>query len=564
MESGAGHDVTDSNGRPLRVWNEVEAVAGDVVTFTGTTAGADGETLRADRTSLQFLDVPSLAAFVSEAGLLGPVRRLGARASGEDKPRNHHDRPRSVACNQIRTAAVSGAENADGRRRAAMNRKLGAVGAALTALALVTGCGSQPATTAAARSAAAAPGRAAACPPSAPRPALPPGSAASAASTGNSGSTGTASGAGTPDGAALVPAGPLTAAICQYAGNGAAAKGAGMPGRVTLTGVAAAGLAAVLDSAQPVTPPARRCDRPRDLDPFAQEIIFSYAKGRERRVTIAFTDCNLGLAMTSTQAGELPLQIDADLFEYTSITTRRAGTTPAPAVIGLSAAAAVRQAGRQHFTVTVDGAVLDQSATAGTVVFQSPPARARDSGPGRDLDVVVATGRAPACAAGQLALSYLGGAASAGNDFGTVLVRDTSARPCTLTGPLLVTGLGADGRPDTSTRRDPVSGPAVLTPAAGPVRWRPPGELAGTRPGELVGMIQLMSEYRDGPADVDRGLCEPLWVTPASWRVVVPGGSALTIPNADPASPARLVSSGGFVTCRGRLGVVPPAAVTSP
>jgi SAM-dependent methyltransferase len=61
--------VTDSNARPLRVWYEVEAVTGDVVTFTGTTAAADGEVLRTDRTSLRFLDVASLAEFLAEAGL---------------------------------------------------------------------------------------------------------------------------------------------------------------------------------------------------------------------------------------------------------------------------------------------------------------------------------------------------------------------------------------------------------------------------------------------------------------------------------------------------------------
>src|SRR5262245_18542149 len=98
----------------------------------------------------------------------------------------------------------------------------------------------------------------------------------------------------------------------------------------------------------------------------------------------------------------------------------------------------MRQARRQHFTVYIDGAVLDRSAAPGTVVFQSPPAGARDSDPGRDVDVILATWRAPACTAGLLALSYLGGGASAGNDFGTLLVRDTSARPCTLTGPLLI------------------------------------------------------------------------------------------------------------------------------
>ena len=338
-----------------------------------------------------------------------------------------------------------------------MNRKHGAVGAALAALTLITACGSQPATTTATRSAATPsgrtatpPGRAVACPATAPHPGLPP------------------DGAG---GAALVPAGPLAVAICQYAGNG---RAAGMPGRVTLTGVAAAGLAAVLDSAQPVTSSARRCDRPGNLDPFAQELIFRYARGPERRVTVDFTDCNLGLVATSTQAGELPLQTDADLFEYTSITTRRDGSAPAPALIGLSAAAAVRLAHRQRFTVNIDGAVLDQGAAAGTVVFQSPPAGARDGGPGRDVDVDLATGRAPACAAGQLALSYLGGAGGAGNDFGTLLLRDNSARPCTLSGPLRVTGLGADrpaghdhptGPGHRPGRTDSGRGPSPLAPA---------------------------------------------------------------------------------------------------
>ena len=103
----------------------------------------------------------------------------------------------------------------------------------------------------------------------------------------------------------------------------------------------------------------------------------------------------------------------------------------------------------------------------------------------------------------------------------------------------------------------------MLTPDAGPIRWRPPGVLAGTRPGELTGSVPLISEYRDGPAGVDGGLCEPLWVVPASWRVTLPGG-VLTVANAAAANPAGLVRSGGFVTCRGRLGVAAPATVGSP
>lgn len=61
-------DVVDATGRALRVWHDVEAVDGDVVTFTGTTAEPDGTVLRIDRTSLRFLDVGRLDRFLADAG----------------------------------------------------------------------------------------------------------------------------------------------------------------------------------------------------------------------------------------------------------------------------------------------------------------------------------------------------------------------------------------------------------------------------------------------------------------------------------------------------------------
>lgn len=61
-------DVVDSCSRALRVWHNVENIVGDVVTFTGTTAQADGRVLRVDRTSLRFLDPMALDAFLSKAG----------------------------------------------------------------------------------------------------------------------------------------------------------------------------------------------------------------------------------------------------------------------------------------------------------------------------------------------------------------------------------------------------------------------------------------------------------------------------------------------------------------
>ena len=61
-------DVVDATGRPLRSWHHVESNVGDVVTFTETTSDPDGTVLRVDRTSLRFLDVPTLGEFLADAG----------------------------------------------------------------------------------------------------------------------------------------------------------------------------------------------------------------------------------------------------------------------------------------------------------------------------------------------------------------------------------------------------------------------------------------------------------------------------------------------------------------
>lgn len=63
-------EFADSAGRALRVWHEVESVAGDVVALTETTAKADGPVLRVDRGDLRFMDVATLNHFLSQAGFL--------------------------------------------------------------------------------------------------------------------------------------------------------------------------------------------------------------------------------------------------------------------------------------------------------------------------------------------------------------------------------------------------------------------------------------------------------------------------------------------------------------
>lgn len=67
-------DVTDGSGRLLRSWNEVESVSGDLVTFTDTVTGPDGTVLRVDRTTLRFLDIPTLDALLTDAGFTVEAR----------------------------------------------------------------------------------------------------------------------------------------------------------------------------------------------------------------------------------------------------------------------------------------------------------------------------------------------------------------------------------------------------------------------------------------------------------------------------------------------------------
>jgi SAM-dependent methyltransferase len=61
-------EVVDASGRTLRRAHRVESVRGDVVTFTETTGDPGGAVLRVDRTTLRFLDVPTLGVFLAAAG----------------------------------------------------------------------------------------------------------------------------------------------------------------------------------------------------------------------------------------------------------------------------------------------------------------------------------------------------------------------------------------------------------------------------------------------------------------------------------------------------------------
>ncbi|WP_247041590.1 class I SAM-dependent methyltransferase [Arthrobacter rhizosphaerae] len=63
-------DVTDADGRQLRIIHQVESVEGDAVTFTETTSELGGPALRTDRTILRFLDLDTLSDFLTDAGFV--------------------------------------------------------------------------------------------------------------------------------------------------------------------------------------------------------------------------------------------------------------------------------------------------------------------------------------------------------------------------------------------------------------------------------------------------------------------------------------------------------------
>ncbi|GEM_PF-3389586 len=362
---------------------------------------------------------------------------------------------------------------------------------------------------------------------------------------------------------ALIPPGAVTVSICQYAPPLPASKARLAPARrIVLRGTSAAGLAAIVDGGLALTAAARRCDRPRGRLPFRQALVFGYRRGRRVTAAISYTGCSLAIVAAGSRAAVLASPLQSDLFSLASVTRRPEGP-PAPGLVSLSIRSAAAAAARGHWSLYVDGAAVIRAARPGTVVFQVPPAGVPDAVPGRVISVVLAARPAPGCVPAQLALSYLGGGAGAGSDFGSVVVRDDSPRPCALAGPLRLAGTDPTGRLVTRTVVFPVAGAALLSPATGPVSQRvtTAGSPQAAARGAFVAILALAAEYRDGPASVDHGYCEPLWITPAGWRVTLPDGQSLTVPNADPFTSARFSRSGGLVTCRGELAGVPPATV---
>jgi len=166
-----------------------------------------------------------------------------------------------------------------------------------------------------------------------------------------------------------------------------------------------------------------------------------------------------------------------------------------------------------------------------------------------------------ACRARQLGFAYVGSAAGAGNDFGSIVVWDKSGTACALPGPVRVTGLDRAGHLVTDRQKLGVSGADVLAAhGTGPL-W---SARRGTyyRPDDTVAVIVLAAEYRDDPAGPG-GLCTGHQVEAAAWRVTLASGVVRLVANSDQHGPGvrTLPANHGLLTCRGELDRASPVSI---
>lgn len=206
-----------------------------------------------------------------------------------------------------------------------------------------------------------------------------------------------------------------------------------------------------------------------------------------------------------------------------------------PDVLGDSLPVVATVARRARLTLEPPDELRTTASAPGTVLLES----LLDG----QLSLVIAVApTAPPCTAPQLALQYLPGGAGTGNDFGQLVLRNTSGGWCAL-GALRVTGRDARGQDVTPTVAVPAGPLTDLSPHAA-------AERPGSAPvaGQSVAIVQLIAGYRDDPT-APNGMCTPHWVIPATWRVTV-GGGTLTVRNAQ-AKDGRPPGAAGLITCRG-------------
>ena len=237
--------------------------------------------------------------------------------------------------------------------------------------------------------------------------------------------------------------------------------------------------------------------------------------------------------------------LPSGVAKYMQAAANPAGQGISPLVMGEPLTKAIAVARQRGDTIELAGELIGRSAP-GTVLLQYPTLD-------RQITVIAAVRSSQPCQTGQLAMQYLPGSAGAGNDFGTILLRNLSTTWCELDGRITVIGWTA-GHSITPRVEAAVVPNLELSPRA---TAAVPGQ---TLPADqLVASVSLTAEYRD---DQNGSLCTTHRIVPASWHFTV-NSITLIVPNGRATAEATPAGAGGLITCRGQFGATSARVATT-
>lgn len=173
-------------------------------------------------------------------------------------------------------------------------------------------------------------------------------------------------------------------------------------------------------------------------------------------------------------------------------------------------------------------------------------------GPGETTPPTRPTLSGRSCRPTDLALNYRSGGVGTGNDFGSIIVRNTGSTPCLLNGTATIVALDDQQR---SIRLPRALGPTAVPPALYLSAKTPPWTGHANLPsGEEVALVGLLAAERDNPRT--GAPCAAADETvPGYWRVQIDDANVV-VANYDPDAQADGVSFPSLEACLGGFGLV--------
>lgn len=293
-------------------------------------------------------------------------------------------------------------------------------------------------------------------------------------------------------------------------------------GRVILRGSAARYVARLVNAARPVSAPDVRCYRPAE-----GVLLVAQPDGGVRRGSL-HTGCRSrsdpsargDVIVIGSRAAQLVagVHLTSDIWPVDPL-PRDLHAVDLTGRSFLSARAFAAAAG---YTMSGSEQVLDASLPTGTVILQHPapgyitqplddPPSPLDREDEHAIEVVTTVRPAPRCAPRQLATEYHAGGTGTGDIFGVIVLRDISARACSLSGRVSLTGVDRHGDPVIRSVHPRIARAIVLSarqPRA--PRHPPPAE-----PGHWAATIEITAIYD----------CPDKTTTPHAWRLRIATGT---------------------------------------